>query len=117
MTRFVDLIEAILTTWSNFGKTPPIIKLHRETKRRAPHEGIQLRDSTDEIVLASNGSLIYANRNGTIEIYANNQIDVDNLYTDLIANFVGKPIVYNDVDQPDKRNKYKIFLECTYLEK
>lgn len=117
MTRFTDLIEAILTTFTNFGKTPQIIKLHRETKRKAPHEGIQLRDSTDEVILASNGSQIYANRNGTIEIYANNQTDADNLYDDLISNFVGKPVIYNEIEHPDKRNKFKIFLECSYLEK
>jgi hypothetical protein len=117
MTRFVDLIETLLTTFTNFGKTPQIIKLHRETKRKAPHEGIQLRDGTDEVILASNGSQIYANRNGTIEIYANNQTDADNLYADLIANFVGYPVVYDDVYHPDKRNKYKNFLECSYLEK
>jgi len=118
MTRFVDLINAILTTFTNFGSTPKIVIPKRTTKRqKGLDEGFVLRDSTDEIVLASNGTQIYANRNGTIEIYALNQTDIDNLYLDLIANFVGYPVTYDDVDHPDKRNRYSIFLECSYLEK
>ncbi len=90
----------------------------RTTKRqKSLDEGIVLKDSPDEIIQASNGTQIYANRNGTIELYARNQSDSDNLYLDMVANFVGYPITYNDVDHPDKRNRYSIFLECSYLEK
>lgn len=118
MTRFVDLVSAILTTFTNFGSTAKIVIPARSTKRqKGLDEGFVLRNVPDEIVLASNGTQIYADRNGTIEIYALNQTDVDNLYLDLIANFVGYPVTYNDVDHPDKRNRYLIFLECSYLEK
>jgi len=118
MTRFVDLINAILLTWTNLGRTPKIVIPGRTTKRqKGLDDGIVLRDLTDEVILASNGSQIYADRNGTIELYARNQADSDALYADIVANFVGKPVVYNDVDHPDKRNRYSIFLECSYLEK
>lgn len=118
MTRFVDLINAILLTWTNLGRTPKIVIPKRSTKRqKGLDEGIVLRNLTDNVVLASNGSQIYADRNGTIEIYALNQSDSDNLYLDIIANFVGYPITYNDLDYDDIRNKYSIFLECSYLEK
>ena len=76
----------------------------------------ELRDLQDNVVLASNGTAIYADRNGTIEIYARNKTDSDNLYLDVVANFVGYPITYNDIDHPDKRNRHSIFLECSYLE-
>ena len=118
MTRFVDLVNAILTTFTNFGRTPKIVIPTRSSKRqKGLDEGFVLRDATDNVVLASNGSQIYADRNGTIEIYALNKTDSDNLYLDLIANFVGYPVTYNDVDHPDKRNRFLIFLECSYLEK
>jgi len=118
MTRFVDLVKAILTTWTNFGKTPKIVIPMRSRKRqKGLDEGIVLRDSQDNIVLASNGTQIYAERNGMIEIYARNKTDSDNLYLDLIANFVGHPITYDFIDHPDKINRYNIFLESSYLEK
>lgn len=66
--------------------------------------------------LATNGSLIYANRRGTIEIYGKNQTDVDNLYADIIANFVDENVVYNEIESPDRRNRYKMILQATYLE-
>ncbi len=118
MTRFVDLVSAILMTFTNFGSTPKIVIPSRSTKRqKGLDEGIVLRDLSDNVVLASNGSQIYADRNGTMEIYARNKIDSDNIYLDVVANFVGYPVTYNDVDHPDKRNRYSIFLECSYLEK
>lgn len=116
MTRFVDLIEALLTDWDNFEETPNIVILNRNTKRKAINVGIQLEDDTDEVHLATNGTLIYANRRGTIEIYGKNKTDVDNLYADIIANFIGENVVYNELESPDRRNRYKMILQATYLE-
>lgn len=116
MTRFVDLIAALLTTWTNFEVTPQIIKAKRETKRKSINEGIVLLDATDEVFLATNGSLIYANRKGEIEIYGRNTTDVDNLYADIIANFVDEPVIYSEIESPDIRNRHKMILQATYLE-
>lgn len=90
--------------------------MNKKTKRKAINVGIQLEDDTDEVHLATNGSLIYANRRGTIEIYGRNQNDVDNLYDDVIANFEEEPVVYNEIESPDRRNRYKMILQATYLE-
>ena len=95
MTRYVDLVGDILTTWTNLGRTPQIIKLRRNTKRKSTNEGIVLEDDVDEVVLAANGSEIYAKRNGTLEIYARSTSDADKMYKDVIANFVGHPVVYS----------------------
>ena len=116
MTRFVDLIGDLLTTWTNLGRTPQIIKLRRGTKRKSVNEGITLEDTTDDVVLATNGSEIFAKRNGTLEIYARSTSDADKIYKDVMSNFFGHPIVYSDLDSPDIKKRYKFILQVSYTE-
>ncbi len=110
------MIGAILTTWTNLGRVPQIVKYRRGTKRKSLNDGIVLQDDTDDIILAANGSEIYAKRNGVLEIYARNIADSNNMYKDVIANFEKQPITYDDLDSPDIKNRYKFIFNVGYVE-